>query len=536
MKKWFLGIFGIQLLLACNSDKSSSNLKIFKYNEAAELTSLDPAFAKDQAIIWVTNQLYNGLVQVDNQLHIQPSIAKHWDISEDGKTYTFHLRNDVFFHDHEVFPNGKGRKVVASDFVYSFSRLIAPTVASPGAWIFNGKIDSIDPFVAVDDSTFQLNLLEAFRPMLGILSMQYCSVLPKEAVTHYLDEFRSNPVGTGPFTFYRWEEGSSLILKRNSNYFETEEMDTLPYLDGVQVSFIESKNIAFLNFLSKELHLISGLDPSYINQALTKYGKLTKGMRTKYVLRKSPYLNTEYLGFNMKGIDSVSPIRNKYIRQAINYGFDREEMIRHLRNNIGTPAHSGFIPEGLPSYDAKKVVGYSYNPDKAAKLLAKAGYPGGEGLPEISLYTNGSYKDFCTFIQSQLADLGIKVKLEVIQPGHLRDLMARNKANFFRGSWIADYPDAESYLAMFYSDYPAPPNYTGFDNSFFDSLYDRALLENNDEKRYALYQQMDKLLIQEAPIVPLYYDEVVRFVQNEVEGLESNPINLLDLKRVRIKN
>src|SRR5688572_16400933 len=153
-------VLGSLFFHSCNSCSNSSKTdkKFFRYNQSSGIASLDPAFAKDQSTIWSCNQLYNSLVQLDDNLNTQPSIAKSWEISEDGKTYTFHLRNDVKFHDNECFEGGKGRTVNAADVVFSFNRIIDPKVASPGSWIFNNNIDSTEPFKAIDDSTFQLKL------------------------------------------------------------------------------------------------------------------------------------------------------------------------------------------------------------------------------------------------------------------------------------------------------------------------------------------------------------------------------------------
>lgn len=527
------------LLNACqNNTSTESNKKVFRYNQPSGITSLDPAFARDQANIWAVHQLYNGLVQFDKQLNIVPSIAKRWHISEDGLTYIFHLRNDVNFINHEIFLNGKGRTVTAHDVVYSFSRIINAKTASPGAWVFNGKVNEQNPFEAVDDTTFILRLQTAFRPMLSILSMEYTYVVAKEAVVKYGKDFRNNPVGTGAFKLKVWKEGNVMILVKNETYFEqNSEGKPLPYLDGVKISFIESKETQYLKFLQGEIDFMSGLDKSYINELLKPDGNLKPKHRDKIAMLKSPFLNTEYLGILSDSDNELMknhPLKNKLVRQAINYGFNRKEMIQYLRNNIGIPANAGFVPVGLPSFDSVKVKGYNYNPEKARRLLAEAGIKNGKGFPETTLYMNAAYEDLGIYIQQQLKNIGLSFKLELVPAAFLREQMAKSKALFFRGSWIADYPDAESYLAMFYSKNDAPPNYTRFSNKAFDVLYEKAINENNDSLRYFLYQEMDRILIEEAPVVPLFYDEVVRFVRKNVKGMDPNAMNILELKEVRI--
>lgn len=526
------------LFMSCYSPKNQE-AGVFHYNEFNGIASLDPAFAKSQAVMWPVHQLYNTLVEIDDQLHIVPSLARSWDISEDRTRFTFHLRTDVYFHDDPVFPGGKGRKMKAADVEYSFKRILDKTTASPGAWIFNGKVDSLQPFLAIDDSTFQVQLIRPYHPILGIISMQYCSVLPREAVEKYGTDFRRHPVGTGPFRFVAWEEGQALVMKRNPLYFETDSNGRrLPYLDGIHVSFYDSKATEFLLFRQQQLEFINDIEASFKDEVLTKQGLLRKEWEGKIILNTSPYLNIEYLGILVDSTNELvrqSPLRVRAIRQAINYGFDRKKMILYLRNSLGTAAESGFVPMGLPSFDTAVVKGYHYDPARCRQLLAAAGFPDGNGLPPVKLLTVAIYADMANFIAKQLEESGIPVQVEVVQKSLLLTLTSSSKAAFFRGSWIADYPDAENYLSVFYSRNPAPPNYTRYSNPDFDALFEKAIRENNDSLRYRLYQQADQLLMNDAPVVPLWYDEVVHLVQPRVKGFRPNALNLLELRKTRLE-
>ncbi len=538
MKKFIFFFLPIALFLACggseNTDSNSDASKqVFKYNQHNNITSLDPAFAKSQNNIWGCDHLYNRLVELNDRLNVIPALAKSWAISEDGLVYTFKLRDDIYFHDNACFPEGKGRKMVASDVVYSFNRIIDEAVASPGSWIFSGKLDKDKPFEAPTDSTFILRLSKPFRPMLGILTMHYCSVVPKEAVEKYGKSFRANPVGTGPFKFKRWIENQTLFLTKNENYFEKEGNDRLPYLDGVRISFISDKKTAFLELMNGNLDLVSGLESSFTDELLTKDGELQEKHQNNLQFQKSPYLNSEYLGIYMQSKDSKNPLKNKKVRQALNYAFDRNLMMKSLRNNVGKVANSGFTPIGLPSFNAQAVKGYSYQPDKARKLLEEAGFPNGKGLSEIKLLTNKDYLDLSTFIARQWEDIGINAQIDVIESATLRNMMSKGQAPFFRGSWIADYPDAESYFTVFYGKNPAPPNYTQFKNKDFDQLYEASLKENDDKKRFELYQQMDEILVEEAPVIFLFYDETALCARKNITGLSKNALNLLVLKKVK---
>ena len=524
------------LVVACGTSDRNSDKQIFRYNESAGIASLDPAFAKDQAMIWASQQLFNGLIQLDTDLTVQPAIAKRWKISDDGLTYTFILRNDVYFHRNACFADGR-RRVVASDFVYSFNRIVDEKVASPGRWIFDNVAvnDGHYAFSAPNDTTFVVTLKQPFAPFLGMMGMPYCSVVPHEAVEHYGADFRQNPVGTGPFRFQKWKEGVKLVLQRNPNYFERDaDGNRLPYLDAIAVTFIVDKQTVFLEFVKGNLDFMNSLDASYKDELLTRTGQLREKYAESIDMVSLPFLNTEYLGFQMEKNSSV--LKDKRVRQAINCAFDRRKMMKYLRNNVGLPGCYGFIPAGLPGFDT--TAGYEYDLPRAKRLLAEAGYPNGKGLPTLTLSTTSSYLDLCKYVQQQLGLAGIKTEIDVNPPGALREQIAQSKVQWFRGSWIADYPDAENYLSLFYSKNfcPQGPNYTHFSSKEFDRLYLQSKAETNDSVRNELYKRMNAIVIDEAPVVVLYYDQILHFTHKNVKGLRSNAMNALDLRKVKIEN
>ncbi|SNR75074.1 peptide/nickel transport system substrate-binding protein [Lutibacter agarilyticus] len=525
---WLL-IVGCCLLISCNRNVSNyDDSQVFRYNEHANITTLDPAFAKDLRTIWVTNQLFNGLVQLDDQLEVHPDIAESWAISEDGKTYRFNLRNDVKFHKHKLFGNDSTRNVIASDFEYSFNRLIDPKVTSPGKWV----LEFVEQFEAVNDSTFVIQLKQPFPPFLSILSMRYCSVVPKEAVAYFGDTFRANPIGTGPFQFKLWVENTKLVFRKNHHYFEKDAQgNALPYLEAVAITFLPDKQSEFLQFIQGNIDFMSSIDASYKDDLLTTDGKLKAHHQDKIDMLSSPYLNTEYLGVYLDAEEKE--VNSLKIRKAINYGFNREKMILYLRNGIGTPAVNGFIPKGLPSFNAME--GYTYQPKKAKELVQLYIEETGNTTPSITISTNSQYLDLCEYIQREVQKTGLQVNIDVMPPSTLRQTKVNGQLSIFRGSWVADYPDAENYLFIFHSKNFSPhgPNYTHYSSPEFDKLYEKSITITNNLERRALYQKMDSMVMASAAVIPLYYDQVVRFTQKNVSGLGINPINHLDLKRVK---
>ena len=529
------------LCVTVSSCRHNTNIakKVFHINlSSGNLEAIDPAFAKDLYQIWINHMVYNTLVETDEHLHVIPSLAKTWEVSTDGLVCTFHLRNDVYFHDNPVFANGKGRKLVASDIVYTFTRLTDPATAATGAWIFNGRVAEKEPFKAIDDTTFQLTLAAPFRPLLGMLSMAYCNIVPREVVEKWGKDYRSHPCGTGPFMFRYWDEGNVLSLVRNPHYFEHDEKGVqLPYLDAVQVSFIDSKATEFLLFMQHKLDFVNGIDGSFKDLILSKSGTVKPEYQHSFHLAKDTYLNTEYLGFltdTTNPIMAGEPTGNVLIRRAINYAINRQKIVTYFKNGMGIPATHGFIPAGIPGYDSAAKYGYEYNPAKAQQLLAEAGYPNGKGLKPIKILVQDNYVDIVNFIAGELQEVGIPTQIEVMQPNILRQQMSKSQAVFFRAQWLADYPDAETFLIIFNSRQPAPPNYTRFSNPTFDKWYDQSL-NLPDTARWQLYRQMDSLAISYAPVLPLYYDVLLHFTQNNITGFRSNALNVIDIKQVDIK-
>ncbi len=527
------------LLISCESKPPNQGKKIFTYNQESGISSLDPAFARDQANSWVINMLFNGLVSLDSNLKVIPAIAKSWTISEDGLTYVFNLRTDISFHSRDN--HEQKRKLTASDVKFSLLRLIDKDVASPGAWVLNDKLlDSTKnqnnySIIALNDSVVEILLKKPYSPFLQLLTMPYCSIVSEELVNKTGKGVRDNPIGTGPFKLRSWIEGETLILEKNESYFEkTKDGASLPLLDGVKIDFNSDKQTVFLKFLQGKYHVISGLDPSFKDLVMDKFGNIRDDIKTKMNVQTGPYLNTEYLGFQLSDAHLKSPFDKLEVRQAISYAINRDQMIRYLRSGLGNTHVSGLIPLGLPGHVNTEF--YAYNPEKARILLKNAGFTNGKGMPEITLQTNPSYLDLCTYVQENLKQVGIRVKIDVLPGPTLRQLISKQESAFFRGSWIADYADAENYLSLFYSPNHAPngPNYTHFNSKVVDHTIELANKAIKDNDRFEQYSKADSIAMLSCPVVVLFYDKVFRLVNPAVKDLPINAINMLDLKRVRL--
>jgi len=517
--------------------------KIFRYNQTGGLTSLDPAFANKRANIWAVTQLYNGLFRFGRSNRVKPALVHKWEVTEDGKTYTFRIKKGIKFHDSEVFSNGKGRELIAADFVYSYRRILDKKTQSPGAWIFKDKVlrnpdQSISDtcFQAQDRYTFKIYLNQRFRPLTQILAMPYALVVPQEAVKKYGKDFGKHPVGTGAFRFDSWTLQKNLVFKKNPQYWKFNyEGKKLPLIDEVHISFVEDRRKAFKLFTKGKLDFITGIVENGADLLLNENGTVKTKWLGKFTVEKVPYMNTEYVGFTFDHPAEKKIWTNKKLRLAMSYAIDRQGLVKHLRHQVGIPGHFGVVPQVI-SYSTH-ASGYAYNIIKARKLLADAGYPAGKGLPTLTLHTYVADQKLAEYLQSQWNYIGLNVKIATEKFAQHQQKVDGGNAGMFRASWLGDYPDPENYLALFYSKNFSPigPNKTHYQNPKFDDLFEEARTSKNLFTRYTDYRKMDQIIMDEAVVIVLYYDENVWLKQNYIQGLETNPMNNLHLENVSIK-
>ena len=523
----FFLIVSTLIATGCSESLLINEDKVFRYNEHSNISSLDPIYSSTLRNIWPVNQIFNGLVQLNDSLKIKPDIAKSWTISKNGLEYKFLIKDQIFYHKSKIFGKDSTRTVNAKDFEYSFNRLKDPYLGSPGSW----AIKNVNSFKAENDSLFVIKLKAPFSAFLGLLSMKYFSVVPHEVVDYYGNKFGKNPIGTGPFKFKRWEENIKLVLRKNNLYFEKDINGTnLPYLEAISITFLPDKKSEFMEFAQNKIDFINSIDSSFKDQLISTDGNLKKEHSKTIKLISGPYLNTEYIGFYLG--DKKSQIQSKKLRLAINYAIDRKKMMKYLRNNIGYAANNGFVPLGLNS---KNIVdGFKYDLVKAKKLIKEYKTENKKEKIELKLTSDANYLDIVEFIQRELQKIDIDLSINIVPASTLRQGKSNGKFEMFRASWIADYPDSENYLSLFYSKNLAPngPNYTHFQNNEYDKLFESTYNEQNSTKRKKIYQILDSLVLKNSPIIPLYYDKVMRFSQMNIEGLTTNPVNQLNLKRV----
>ena len=536
-------LFTVLGLGGCKNVDKKSPQQIFHYNEDVSVTTLDPAFVRSQSENWIVSQIFNGLIDLDAQLQPVPALAKSWEISTDLLTYTFHLRSDVNF----CFVDKQGkvttRKMVASDVAYSLSRIADPATSSPGAWIFVGKIDSQlnRVFIAPNDSTFVLKLVSPAASLLGLLSTNFGYVVPKEYARLDKSYLARNPVGTGPFYVRRWEDEIKLVMRKNPHYHEKDTQGVpLPYLDAINVTFVKNKQTAFMQFAAGSYDFFNGLEGSFKDELLTDQAMLKPKYAQKMKAIITPFLNTEYVGCYLGEYPGKTNwLKDVHLRRALFYAVDKQKLVRFFRNGLGDAGDWGVVPPILNAHEKETTTEANAAWQKALAEYQQSGYAKQNNKPEIVLSTTADYLDMMVYLQETWGRLGVKIKVDIQTGGMLRQLRNEGKLMLFRGSWIADYPDAENFLACYYAPYLSPmgPNYTHFEDAQFDTLYRLIEAGESGQKaslRKQYIQQANQILIDQAPVIPLYYDKSIRLIQPWVQGLENDAANRLVLKRVKI--
>ncbi len=570
MKKVFYLVLAAGFLLSAGCGNGNDNNKtaavakgdvyyggVFRMNEEEDFRNLFPLNVTDVISHRITNQIYEGLVKLSQKdLTVVPSIAEKWEVSPDAKTFTFYLRKGVKFHDDECFEGGVGREVTAKDFKYAFEQLCTYDANNQGFYVFENRVIGANEYHAstknkaplasgvtgvkvIDDYTLKIELNNSFAGFLNILTMPYCWVFPKEAYEKYGVEMRAKCVGTGPFIAKEIKEGDAVILARNENYWDVDQFgNQLPYLDAIKFTFVKEKKAELLEFRKGNLEMVYRLPMEMIGDVIGEFNE-SKNNRNHFEMQITPAMNVQYYGFQHKG----KVFDNKLVRQAFNYAIDRDKIVMFVLQGEGRSAKYGVVSPAIKGYNAEQIKGYSFDPDKAKKLLAKAGYPNGKGFPELSLDLNsGGTRNIpiAEAVQKMLKEnLNINVKMNILPFAQHLENYEMGKSEFWRAGWVADYPDPESFLNIYYGQHvPASMSEKSYINSvryqsvMFDSIFRMASREVDNKKRLELYRQADQIAIDDAVVMPIYYDENTRLVQYYVKGYDQNAMEYRDLSRV----
>jgi oligopeptide transport system substrate-binding protein len=532
---------------------------VFRMNEVEDITSLYPISVNDATSHRVASQVFEGLVKLSQyDLTIMPSIAEKWEKNADATEWTFSIRKGVKFHDNACFPDSKGREVTAQDVVYCLKNLCTASAENQQfSSTFKDRVvganeyfqstvdnsplaDGVAGIKAIDDYTVQIKLMYPFAGFLNIMSMPGCWIYPKEAVEKYGADMRINCVGTGPFQVKTIKESEAIVLERNPDYWDVDPNgNQLPYLDALKFTFVKEKKSELLEFKRSNLDMVYEIPVEMITDILGELDH-AKEANAPFHLQVIPAMRIFYLSFQIQS----DVFDKKDVRLAFNYAVDREKIVTYTLQGEGVPGIYGIVPPSFKEYDIKKIKGYSFDPDKARKHLADAGYADGKGFPKLTLQINnagnGRNIQIGEVIQKMLKEnLNIDIEMNVLPLSEHVERFESGKALFWKTGWTADYPDPETFLTLLYSKH-IPKNHADksyinasrYTNVKFDSLFTLAMKEVDPKKRMDLYLQADQVAIDDAAIMPIFYEENYRLVQTYVKNFPANAMEYRDLSRV----
>ena len=516
----------------------------------AKVRGLDPGDIGDTTSSMVASQIFECLYQyhyLKRPYEVIPALAEDMpQRSEDGLTYTIRIKKGVYFADDACFENGRGRELKAGDFIYAWKRIADIKYLSRNWWIFDGRIAGLDEFreyskgcrracdvdysrqveglQSPDDYTLVIKLKKPWPQIVYMLAHLPTAPIAREAVEYYGKDIINHPVGTGPYMLKKWHRGSYIELVKNPNFRQEfypsqgESRDKeaglladagrrLPLTERIVMVLVQEDPPGWFLFLQGKTD-ISGIPKDNFAEAIDQRRQLTDEMRARNIqleVFRDP--STYWIGFNME--DEVLG-NNKPLRRAINAAIDRDKYIELFTNNRGEPAY-GFIPPLMKSYNPKikEISQNVYNPAKARELVKKAEEIYGGRLPQLTLAMPGTdvvFRQRGDFLKRCFREAGLEVEIDYMDWPTFQDKIKTKSVQMFMLGWIADYPDAENFLQLFYSKNCSPgPNNFNYRNSEFDKIYEKVAVMPDCDERTALYRRAEEIIVEDCPAVFLMH-------------------------------
>lgn len=511
----------------------------------------------------VLSQVVEGLVSFNPEdLTVRAQLAKSWKVSPDGLSYTFTIRDDILFHEHPVFASDEERKMTVNDIRFTIEKACQPNEngEATAAYLsifgehlkgakafFEHKAKSVSG-ITIKGNDITLSLVAPDANFINKLTHINAAVVSEKVVKANKE---TDMIGTGPFRFSNYKKGepASIILVKNEDYYLNDKKgNALPYLDSV-VFIADTRKLEQLDMFERgETHIINTLPTSRITQMLEGRIKDFNSKPPLMVLNNNALMVTHYYFFNM----TDPRFQDVRVRQAFNYAIDRGHITQYvLRGQANEDGVYGIVPpltSSFRGYDFKAIreVGYDYDPEKARKLLAEAGYPGGKGFGSVNLRVN--IGDIHSAVAEEVSEqifrnLGINVNIDgsTFEQKDMDAYYARG--DMFRTAWSADYSSPETFLLNFYGklvpdskDEPSRINQPRYKNPVFDELFEKARLADSQKERYRLYNEAEIELMKNPPVIVLWYAGDIQLAYSKVRNLKNNPMGLLDLKEVYLKD
>jgi oligopeptide transport system substrate-binding protein len=503
----------VLVLSGCIGKGGGSKGEVLHYAINSPPTTLDPGRVEDGDTIDMLQSIFESVVKWNDKNEIEPNLAEKWDISPDGKVYTFHLKDNAYFH------TPYKRKVVAADFVYSMTRALDKSLNSPTAMSYlndivgakdlnDGKTKTLAGLKAVDDHTLKITL-DAPRPyFLAKLTYPTAYVVCKEAVEAAGSAWNEKAmVGTGPFKLRSYQAEYKISLAANPDYHGQK-----PILEGIDRPIVKDSNTRQTNYETNQLDIVD------VQRA--ELDRLQKDPVLSKELKTFTRANIYYLALNQQ---IFPPFKDKRVRQAFAMAIDKDQLIRLALRGTAVKA-TGIVPPGIPVHE-EGVQGIPYDPEKAKALLAQAGYAGGKGFPKLVISFRQGYQFLADAVQAIRDDLkrNLGIDVDIRQVEWTQFLTERRNGTMpcYHLRWAADYLDPQDFLSMMLHT-GSVENTVGYSNPRFDSLCDQADVERNPKKRAGLYHQAEQIAVEDAPWVCLYHLQDVELHKPYVKGIRDS--------------
>jgi len=559
--------FNISILLIASSfflfsckDNGSGKLSdknggTFVMAENTQIGSIYPISITNQVEALVAGQIHESLVRLDSKtLEAIPGLAEKWEVSKDGRIITFYLIKGAHFQDDKCYKDGKGPEITSKDIKFSLEHLATKTddnyqfntILKDRLVGVNDFFDKKSPTISgikiIDDYTFSLELVNPSLSFMKLLANPSAAIVSETAIKAYGKNIKT---GAGPFIYDASSSADKIVLVKNPNYFLKDSAGCgLPYLDSVVVNLMPSIEDGLSMFENEKIDLINTLPSLRVKDVVEKNIKEFISHPPKSLLQREPEMLSQFYVFNTK----QKPFDNANVRQAINYAIDREKLVDNVLQGqaIGAAIH-GITPNTFIGYDIKKINGYSLNIEKAKRLLSEAGYPDGKGFPEVRILVNSGNSrnsSVAVELQKQLkANLNINVNFESLPNVQKYELQMHGKSDIYRDAWVADFSSPESFLSLFVGDgvpadtsAPSFPNTSRYQNATYDLYFKKGRDSNIKDSSYAYFMQAEQVLMNDAVIIPLWYEGSYRLLTNKVKGLNLNAMRYYDLtKTYKIK-
>lgn len=530
------------------SEKSGGTFVMADENS---IGSIFPHSLTSQVEGLLASQIHEGLVKLNPAtLEAIPGICQKWETSADGKTIKFFLNKGVHFQDDECYKDGVGPEMTSKDVKFTFELLATKSESNlqfetilkdrvVGANDFyEKKSNTLKGLKIIDDYTFSIELARPSLSFLKLLANPAAAIINEKAYKAYGKNLKH---GAGPFIYDPSSTAEKVVLIKNPNYYASDSTgNALPYLDTVVIKILPSIEDGLSLFENKQLDLINTVPSLRIKDVVEKHIKEFISHPPKSMLQREPEMISQFYLFNTKQV----PYDNPKVRQAINYAIDREKLVDNvLRGQAIGPAIYGITPNTFAGYDIKQIQGYTLNVKKAKQLLAEAGFPGGIGFPEMRILINSGNSrnsSIAVELQKQLKEnLNINVSFEALPNAEKYDLQMHGKSDIYRDGWVADYASPESFLSLFVGDavpkdmYAASfPNTSRYQNNTYDDYFRKGRDSNNQDSSYYYFMKAEQLLINEAAVIPLWYEGSYRLMSSSVKGLRLNAMRYYDLTKV----